>query len=223
MGNDYSENDVNAWDFMVDPQVEKCFSKLDYSLRNGVHIQRNENQMDIFLFLVKHKESLSKYYITLFGLYLNWSGEMGRTYFWLEFRESDRARVPEANRQFLNSEYIIVGILLYKAVYIDGNVGLESMQRIKQALVQGFPEYFQSLKRILLRKEGKQLSSEATPSEQIEMYPVIEDSLRAFAKLGWVTISGDFVEILPAFDKLILYYEEYINHPEKLGQTPSNL
>ncbi len=73
MENDNTE-DV-GYAFLSSDHSQRVFSQVDYALKDGMHIQRQGSDPELYAYLVKYGDSLKPYYRDLFGVRLEKRGE----------------------------------------------------------------------------------------------------------------------------------------------------
>ena len=216
---------MNPANFMSDPEAEELFAKLDYLLREGVHIQENRKQEAYFRFIVKNTESLEAYYRQFFNLHLTRAGDAEGQYYFLEFNNQARGPIDADHRDFLRPEHVIVGFLLFRLAISEGRVELDTIEKFQRILRAECEDIRPHLNRIFtkLRTTG----SNQTTDERIDA--AVEEAVRAFEKLGWLLTSDDGTfEIQSSFFRLQNLYHDYINdvdnlirsHAAKESKTP---
>lgn len=203
---------VTALRFFDDPAALELFAKLDYQLKDGMHFQQWKQQRPYFDFIQKHEHSLKAYYEQYFAVRLEYGGEGPQRYYYLDFNPGDRGRIDGDHRYFLKPEYVILGLLIYKIIYIDRNVELNSVRQLQNMIRTDYEEFRDDLYRVIakLRK--------TTPGQlgNGKIDDVVADTLREFKKLGWVDLDGDYFDSLPAFFRLQKLYSEQINRIDEL-------
>lgn len=117
---DDTEKDLNVrYSFMLDKVAKKTFAKLDYLLKSGMHIQRDfPKPTSLYTFLDKHYTSLQAYYDDFFEMLLKKEGEEWNTYFYIDFHEGSRGKIPTESqyRWYLKSEHILVGLIFLRSI-----------------------------------------------------------------------------------------------------------
>jgi hypothetical protein len=215
MGNDNTTNGALA--FFNDADAEELFAKLDYQLKDGMHIQERDHQFELYYFLNRNEKSLVAYYEQFFGIHLS-SGGVGRDrYYYLEFNQTDRGGIDGEHRYFLKAEYVIIGFLIYKIIYIDRNFEMDSVKKLQLSIQTDYEELKDDLYRLLarLRRTG---STELGDTRVADM---ILDALKEFKKLGWVVLDEDFFDHMPSFHRLNKIYSDHIsNFEEFIKQNP---
>src|SRR5437016_3268566 len=130
MRNDYLSEGIKEFDFLAKPEAGSLFGKLDYLLKDGVHFQNTEDQFDYFNFIQENEKSLALYYQKFFGVNLEKGGEDTERYFYLDFNSQNRGSIDQDHRYFMKSEFVIIGFLIYKIIFIDKNFELNSIKKL---------------------------------------------------------------------------------------------
>jgi hypothetical protein len=205
-------NEMNLYDFLGTEEAKTHFAKLDYSLKNGTHIQNKSRQKALYHFIVKNYDSLARYYDDFFKLNFIYQGEEPSKYYFLEFKPEIREGVPQRNRVHLKPEYVIMAFLLYKVVFIDGNLELNSIKEFQRILRNDYED----LKPDLLRLFAK--VKELKPSEMSDsrLDQIAEGALEEFESLGWLQREGDYFDLWPSFNRI---YNLYSPEIESLFET----
>jgi len=214
MGDVYSLSDI-ALDFYHDPMAAELFAKLDFQLKDGMHFQQWKQQRPYFDFIQKHENSLQAYYERYFAVKLDYSGEGPTRYYFLDFNSGDRGRIDGDHRYFLKPEYVIIGFLIFKIIYIDRNVELNSVRRLQATIRTDYEEIREDLYRVIAKLRR------TTPGQlgNGRIDDVVADTLREFKKIGWVELEGDSFDPLPAFLRLQKLYGDQINRVDELLKT----
>ncbi|HEX8516872.1 MAG TPA: hypothetical protein VF868_11775 [Bacteroidia bacterium] len=210
MGNNHSEEELNSNSFLADAEAKELFGTIDYALKNGKHIQRWQAQETLFLFIDRNYISLKRYYKDFFGVLLDNAGESIQKYFFLEFLPDSRGEIPIENRHFLPNEYVIVGFMLYKIVYIDGYVELNTLSTLQKMIKQDYEDIKPGIYRALAK--AKKIHTTQMDDEKAD--DIIEKALREFSRIAWISWDGDVFDILPSFQRLPKIYSDYINNPD---------
>ena len=50
------------YDFLLSDYSQQVFSKLDYALKDGVHLQRNGSDPELYTYLERYEHELKPYY-----------------------------------------------------------------------------------------------------------------------------------------------------------------
>ena len=200
-------------DFLSHQDAESLFAKLDYRLREGVHIQNNAKQGAYYHFIVANEGSLRAYYRQFFKLHLTDGGEQDDRYFYLEFNDGERGAVDYAHRHFLKPEHVITGLLLFKLALIDGHVELDTTQKFQTLLRTEYEEIRPHLNHLFAKL--RTASSSQTADERIDA--VLEETVKEFDKLGWIlTFEDGTFEIQPSIYRLQKLYSDSINDLDTL-------
>lgn len=206
---------VSLSSFMYSPNSKELFATIDYALKDGVHFQKEGKQIKLYNFISQNEESLRMYYNTFFKVNLVKGGEDNASYYYLDFINSDRGNISDKHRHILKSEYVIIGFLIYKIMFIDGEFGLDSTQKLKEKIRLECDDYKQGIYSLIAK------SKNITPGNYNDdiIDKTIQSTLEEFKKIGWITLEKDEFHTLPAFDRLIKVYEEYIiNIDETLNE-----
>jgi len=210
MGNYHPQENINATSFLSASEAKELFARIDYALKNGVHIQRWQQQEAMFRFLERHFHSMKLYYRDFFGIPLEEAGETVNKYYYVDFLPGSRGNIPVENRHFLANEYVIVGFMLYKIVFIDGYIELDSLPALQRMIRQDYED----IKPGIYRALAKARKVNTTEMDDQKVNDVVEKALREFSKIGWIALEGQNFDILPSFQRLPKIYGDYINHPE---------
>lgn len=193
--------------FLLHEDAGRLFSKTDYALKNGMHIQDYRSQAELFGFLNENYQSMKSYYEEYFSIVLDYGGETLEKYFYIDFMAQSRGGIPEDNRHFLPNEFVIVGFLLYKIFYIDGYIELNTVSRFQRMVRLDYEE----LKPGIYRTLAKARRDKNTQMDDERVDKIIADALDEFRKIGWVVFEGEVFDIMPSFQRLPKIYADYIN------------
>ena len=95
MADDNSEK-VVKYGFLYEKKAEGIFAKLDYTLRSGIHIQREyPSDANLFRFLNENEnfDSLKDFYKDFFNLNLRKDGNEFNQYYFLDLNEDGKSNV----------------------------------------------------------------------------------------------------------------------------------
>jgi hypothetical protein len=207
MENYNSAAKAKAVEFLMDSEASLVFGRMDYALKNGVHVQRREEQETWYRFIAKHFESLLAYYQQFFGVQLRNGGESLNTYYYLDFWPEKRGHIPAENRHFLPNEFVIVGFMIYKIIYIDQYIELDSLATLKRMIRLDYED----LKPGLYHTLAKAKNLNTTEIDDDKLNEIVDKAMKEFAKIGWVALDGDYFDVLPSFQRLNTIYQDYIN------------
>lgn len=208
-------NKTTVSDFLYAENSKEIFAEIDYLLKDGMHFQKQGNQIRHFNFIDKNIDSLRLYYQDFFDVELSEGGEKPNNYFYLDFYGNSRGNISSRNREILKSEYVIIGFIIYKIIYIDKEIDLDSVQKLKEKIRIEYEDYKLGIYRLIAK------SRNTTPGNLNDntVDTTIQSALEEFRKIGWIELSKDEFSLLPAFDRLIKVYEEYIlNIDETLNE-----
>ena len=200
---------IDLYSFLSDPDAKQAFAPIDYSIKNGVHIQRWSKQELLFRFIEKHYVKIKAYYLDFFGVSLEYAGEAMGKYYYPDFPPDSRGEIPVENRHFISNESVIVGFLLYKIIFIDGYVELDSIPTLQRMIRQDYEDLKPGIYRALAR--ARKLNSTEIDDQKVDA--AVERALREFAKIGWIDLDDQRFEPLPSFQRLPKLYGDYINNP----------
>ena len=209
------DNKTTVSDFLYTDNAKELFAEIDYLLKDGMHFQRQGNQVHHFNFIDKNVDSLRLYYQNFFDVELSEGGEKPNNYFYLDFYGNSRGNISSRHREILKSDYVIIGFIIYKIIYIDKEIDLNSVQKLKEKIRIEYEDYKPGIYRLIAK------SRNITPGNLNDgaIDITIQSALEEFRKIGWIELNKDEFSLLPAFDRLIKVYEEYIlNIDETLNE-----
>lgn len=210
------DNKTTVSDFLYAENTKELFAEIDYLLKDGMHFQKQGNQIRHFNFIDKNIDSLRLYYQDFFDVELSEGGEKPINYFYLDFYGNSRGKISSRHREILKSEYVIIGFLIYKIIHIDKQIiDLDSVQKLKEKIRIDYEDYKPGIYRLIAK------SRNITPGNLNDnaIDTTIQSALEEFRKIGWIELNKDEFSLLPAFDRLIKVYEEYIlNIDETLNE-----
>lgn len=181
---------------------------MDYTLKNGVHIQRTQERL--FDFIFENLPSLKAYYAKYYKLNLDSFGTGSDKFFFLNFfrQYRENRKGLQGQYDFLKNQHVMVAFLIFKIQFIDKNLELSSVRELKKLIRQ---IDYSGLKGDILRTLA--LSNRAKPQEGDDnrIDDVIDNALDDFKKLRWINIEGDFFETLPSFHRIHQVYGYEIN------------
>lgn len=209
---DDTEKDLNVrYSFMVDKMAKSTFAKLDYLLRSGMHIQRSfPKPASLYTFLEKHYFSLQAYYDDFFEMFLKKEGEEWNTYFYIDFHENSRGKIPTDNsyRWYLKPEYILIGLIFFKIYKLDGNIEVAKISDFINLLYQEYDELLSKMQRIVSSIE----SDADSDMNEGKLRSLVYKAFAEFEQLGWIsrdTNDNDYFTYQPSFERLRrIYYPQ---------------
>lgn len=207
-----------ALKFLIHEDAPRLFSKVDYALKNGIHIQDYKTQTEIFGFINENFQSMRLYYQEYFGIVLDQGGETIEKYFFIDFMAQSRGGIPDDNRHFLPNEYVIIGFLLFKVIYIDGYIELNTVSRFQRMVRLDYEELKPSVYRIL----AKARRDKNTQMDDERVDKIIADAMDEFRKIGWIVFEGEVFDVMPSFQRLPKIYGDYINNIESWLKEEKN-
>ena len=207
-----------ALKFLIHEDAARLFSKVDYALKNGIHIQDYRTQTEIFGFINENFQSMRLYYKEYFGIVLDQGGETVEKYFFIDFMAQSRGGIPDDNRHFLPNEYVIIGFLLFKVIYIDGYIELNTVSRFQRMVRLDYEELKPGIYRIL----AKARRDKNTQMDDERVDKIIADAMDEFRKIGWIVFEGEVFDVMPSFQRLPKIYGDYINNIESWLKEEKN-
>nr|WP_147679088.1 hypothetical protein [Algibacter pacificus] len=163
-----------------------------------------------FLSESENYESLKDYYKNFFNLNLIKEGNDFDNYYYLNFNEDGKGNVPSDNRDYLKSEYIIIGMLFLKMYKLDGNIELDSVSEFTTLLYEEYEEQKNALRKLI----NDNSSDKSTDLGDQRFETVIMKSFEKFGDLGWLIWERedekDKFKIMPSFERLRIYYQPQI-------------
>lgn len=212
---DANKTEIEPWTFLKNTEAETYFAKVDYALKNGRHIQQWKEQAWWYRFIDNNIVSLKQYYRIYFGINLEYGGEANEKYYYLDFLPDSRGNVPIEDRYFLQNEYVIIGFMLHKIIYIDNYIELSSVKAFQRMIRQDYEEFKQGLFRVLAKAKGINI----TQMNHDKVDTMVIGALKAFEKIGWIELSEDSFDVLPSFQRLTMLYGDYINNIDEWLKT----
>lgn len=224
MPDDYSENIVK-YSFLYDKKAMNIFAKLDYTLRSGIHVQR-EYPFDINLFRFLNEsenfESLKEYYKDFFNLNLRKEGNEFNQYYYLQLNEDGKSNVSSDHRDYLKSEFIIIGMLFLKMYKLDGNIELDSISDFIILLYEEYEEEKNALRKLI----NDNSSDKGTDTTDQRFEDIVRKSFIKFGELGWLMWDDESeknkFKILPSFERLRVAYQPQIETIDDLIKEVKN-
>lgn len=211
---DHGEEELNPFGFFDDQKAKDYFSKIDYFLKSGTHLQREyPRPAALYYFLEKHFDSLKQYYGEYFSLVLSKGGQPPATYYYLDFDSAERSSVPSELKDYLKTEHLIIGLLFLKVYKFDGNIEIESLSEFIKVLFNDYEDEKNSLLSIFLDSD----SSFTTDRNDDIVVNKIRGAFKKFGDLGWIRWEDDDrFSYLPSFARLSDLYESQILNIDEL-------
>jgi hypothetical protein len=204
MENDDTENIGYA--FLSNHHSQQVFSQLDFALKDGMHIQRQSSDPELYAYLEKYGDLLKPYYRDLFGVRLEKRGEDDQQYYYLDYHSTEQSGIPENHKRQIRNDYIIIGLIVYKIIYFDGNLELNSVSELKKKITLDYEEYEGGLLRLI----AKSSENAKLQADDVEIDSVVDSALSQFVRIGWMARNGDHFEPLASFQRLLYVYEDVI-------------
>ncbi|RXK87031.1 condensin complex protein MksE [Filimonas effusa] len=209
---DDTEKDLNLrYSFMTDRSAKGVFAKLDYQLRSGTHLQRNfPKPAALYTFLDKYYDSLQAYYEDFFDMLLKKEGEGWSAYFYLDFHENSRGKIPSdpSFKGYLKTEYVLIGLLFFKVFKLDGNIELSKISDFINLLYQEYDDLLHKLQRVVSSIE----SDAGSDMNEGKLNSLVHKAFSEFHQLGWIekdANDSDYFTYQPSFERLRrIYYPQ---------------
>lgn len=224
MADDYSENTVK-YRFLYEKKSINVFAKLDYTLRSGIHIQREYPvDVNLFRFLNENEnfDSLREYYKDFFNLNLRKEGNEFNQYYYLELNEDGKSNVSSDYRDYLKIEFIIIGMLFLKMYKLDGNIELDSVSDFINLLYEEYEEEKNALRKLI----NDNSSNKGTDTTDQRFEEIVKKSFVKFGELGWLMWDDESeknkFKILPSFERLRVAYQPQIETIDNLIKEVKN-
>jgi len=217
MADDTSEK--VTYSFLQDKKARAVFASLDYALRSGLHIQREyppDPNMYRFLSDYSNYESLRDYYRDFYKMDLKTDGSEFNRFYYLDFNIGGKSNVPADNREYLKSEYIIIGMLFLKMYKLDGNIELESVSGFITLLYDEYEEEKTAIRKLI----NDNASDKGSDLSDQRFEDVVKKAFSKFADLGWLmwedTASKDNFKVMPSIERLRSAYRPQIETIDEL-------
>lgn len=201
-----------GYTFLGNHHSQLVFSRLDYALKDGVHIQRQGSDPELYAYLEKYTDKLQPYYRDLFGVRLEKRGEDDYQYYYLDYHSAEQSNIPENHKRRIKNEHIIIGLILYKIIYFDGNLELNSVSDLKKKISLDYEEYENGLLKLIAKSSEKA----KLQADDMEIDSVVDSALNQFVRLGWIERSNDHFELLASFQRLLYVYEDVIRNIDQI-------
>ena len=213
MGYMDEEEVKNKFDFLHCLQGKELFAKLDFALKDGVHIQERGKQKELILYIQQFPSTLKQYYLEFFGLGLEEGGNDSEKYYYLKFYPDIKAGIPLNHRHVISLENIIIGLLLYKIYYIDRHIELNTLSKFQRLIRLDYPDLKPSIVRLLAkarREKSTQLNDDRIDAS-------IKNAFDEFNKIKWIEMDADGTfDILPAFQRITKEFANEINNIDEI-------
>ena len=195
-------------EFINHPDTTNLFASLDYMLKDGVHIQREGKQVDFYNYIRSNEESLKAYYQYLFHVELSFGGTEPDGYYFLDFIGSTRGNIDVDHRHHMKSEHVIIGFLIYKIFLIDKQVDVVSVKELQKKIRIDYDDLKPGIYKLIAK--SRNINPGNLNDDAIDA--TVKSALQEFKKIGWVNLTDDEFDLLPAFDRLIAIHEDLINN-----------
>lgn len=219
MENDYLQEEI-TYEFFSYPETKEFFAKVDYYLKNNVHIQRQTKPTGIFQYLRKAYPSLKRYYNDWFELPLTYDGQGDFQYFFIDFEKDIhgkyiRGNIPPANRRYLKDAYLLIAFLMLNIYDLDG---LAEDRHTLSGFLRIIREQYENYQTNLVRLLAKNDSEFVTDVDYNTITGIVRAALDEFDALGWISFDSDTdeFELLPSSHRLFLLYDKQIRNIEEI-------
>jgi len=203
----------NKFDFLDCLQGKELFAKLDFALKDGVHIQERGKQKELFLYLHRFCTTLAQYYYDFWGLGLEEGGTDLGTYYYLKFYPDIKSRIPLNHKHIISKENIIIGLLLYKVYFNDRHIELNTLSKFQRLIRLDYPDLKPSIVRLL----AKARREKSTQLNDDRIDACIKNAFDEFNNIKWIEMETDGTfEILPSFHRLTKEFADEINSIDKI-------
>jgi hypothetical protein len=213
---------INVYEFLNDRKAQDIFAKIDYLLRSGVHIQREyPKPEELFRFINQYFKSLNQYYLDIFKVILSEGGSDFNRYYFIDFEEGSRGNISPEYREYLKTEYVIIGMLFFKLFKLDGNLEIDSVSGFILILFSEYEEEKIALQKLITNTYTDK-SSDLNDDKVVD---IIQKAFAKFQDLAWIAWEDDDRDRLiymPSFDRLRLMYQPQINGIDDLIKQVNN-
>lgn len=207
------DKDINQYDFLDCTQGVELFAKLDFALKDGVHIQEYGKQKELFRYVHQYFSTLSSFYETYWKFNIEKGGADTNVYYYPKFSPDIKNDIPTNHKHAMSKENIIVGLLLYKVYFIDCNIELNSLTKFQKILRLDYPD----LKPGIIKTLAKAKKEKATQFNDDKIDNCIKNAFDEFNKVKWIELEEDGTfEILPAFQRVTLEFAPFINNIDEI-------
>ena len=187
------------------------FADTDFQLRSGIHIQEHSSQSRNFRFIEDNFPELYQFYEKLYGIKLCFHPTNMGKFFYLDYFEEQKSRLKKKS---LDAKQTLFAIFLYTLHKTEKRFSTTlSKQEILEALTNHH-KIKPHIQRLFL---GSEKEETLTTQKTIEKW--VDDSLKEIDKLGWIYFPENDIEkfeILPAFERIALIYQEAINNIDEI-------
>lgn len=204
---EYNTNDrLEFLKFQLDEDAQTYFGELDYYLKDGIHIQEFGDQIPFYRFLKKHKNDLNSYYNYFYGIELKEENLNSDSYFFLDFNTSNRGSVPTPYRDILKNEYVIIGLIMYKIIFYEGNIELDSVSTLQEMIRNDYEQYKEGLVKLIAQSSG----DIKIDDDDLKIDNAVYNALRNFRRLGWIELKQDYFQPKASFQRINSIYEDIV-------------
>jgi hypothetical protein len=188
------------------------FADTDFQLRSGVHIQEHKSQYKNFRFIEDNIHELQKFYNDLYQVQLCFHQSNFGKFYYLDYLDEQRARL---RRKSLEPDSTLFAIFLYTFHKTEKRF---STTLTKPDVMYALNNHSKIKSRVQKLFLGSESEETITTNKTIERW--VTSSLNDLEKLGWILFEenseNDSFEILPAFERIALIYQEPINNIDEI-------
>ncbi len=167
-------------------------------------------------FAFKSNLLLDNYYKDFFNLILVKEGSEFNQYYYLNVNEDSKSKVSSDFKDYLKSEYIIIGMLFIKMYKLDGNIELDSVSEFISLLFEEYEEEKKALRKLI----NDNSSDKGSDFNDIKFEDVIKRSFSKFGELGWLKWEDENeknkFKMMPSFERLRETYQPQIDSIDDL-------
>jgi hypothetical protein len=189
--------------FFTDPVAELLFAKIDYALRDSVHIQFVCDP-DWHEFVATNEQSLVAFYKKYLSVQLLRRGQGRESYYFLDFFTSSRGNLGKHYKRIDNS-YLLIGFFLYKVKVLERNIELRSITEFKRIIREDYQDLRPGINRI-----ARSSRINSNPEDNDVIAQMVDRAFELFARMKWLRLNDDEFEELPAFQRLVDAYALHI-------------
>jgi len=190
------------------------FAETDFSLRSGMHIQDYKSQSKNFRFIEDNFPQLYSFYERMYQAKLCSHQLSVGLFYYLDYFEEQKSKLKKDS---LKPKHTLFAIFLYTLHRIERRFSTTLTKDELIEVLNNHDKIKPHIHRLFLGS-----ASEDTIPTQITLYRWINESLKELEKLGWVDILEDDseqFEILPAFERIAMIYQDAINNIEEIRTT----
>lgn len=206
MENQHSKN-VKEFDFLLDEQAHYLFGKLDFKLKDGEHIQYFGGDTKYFNYIRLYKSTLDNYYRKYFGVALEEGGESSQKYYYLDYNSAEVVSFSARHKYPFKNSHLIIGLILYKTIFFEGNVELSSKKEFKKIVRNESDQYQLGLLKLIANSSGNR----KIKFDDDKIDDAIDSAFKQFQKIKWIELlDSDTFETRASIHRIRSLFEEQI-------------